>query len=302
MWKTLQEWLVQLRSADLRFVLGGLAVYWIGAVVVAKRWQVVLRGLGCPVPLWEVMLADAAFIFVNNLTPGRIGGEVLRVAILRSRTKIDWQRAVASSVYDRLVDVTGVVLIALLALPALPLVLDKGRSVLHGLPLARVTPLLLSMVVAGGLVVVLIRLVPPLRDRLRRLVNGLAQWGMPRRNLLESMGWACAVWLLDATRLAVVALAFRCSLRPTQAVAVSLAGGLGGAVPVMGGLGAVESSLMVAMCLFGVTVKTALAVTLVERLISYVQGSLVGGIALFAMGGRSLLQSVRSQSSQEPRA
>jgi len=300
MWKTLQEWLAQLLTADLRFVLGGLAVYWIGMVVVAKRWQVLLRGLGCPVPLWEVMLANAAFIFVNNVTPGRIGGEVLRVAILRSRTKMDWQRAAAASVYDRLVDLTGVLLIALLALPALPLLLDKVRALLSRLPLAHVTPLLLSVLVVGLLVVLLIRRAPQLRERLRRLVNGLAPWVVPRRSLLAAMGWSCGVWLLDATRLLVVALAFRCSLRPTQAAALSLAGSIGGAVPVMGGLGAVESSLTAALCLFGVTVKTALAVTILERLISYVHGSLIGGIALLAMGGRGLLQSVQKESSPEP--
>jgi uncharacterized membrane protein YbhN (UPF0104 family) len=302
MWKTIQEWMMQLLSADLRLVLIGLCVYWLGAVAVAMRWRSLLCGLSCSVSLREVMLANLAFTFVNNVTPGRVGGEILRVAILRRRTQVDWQRAAAASVYDRLVDLTGVPLIVLLALPALPLLVGRARLLLSKLPLARLTPLLVGIGLLGLVVWLLIQRAPQLRDRLRRLVNSLEPWVMPRRSLLQSMGWAWTVWLLDATRLLIAALAFRCVLGPSQAAALSLAYNIGAAVPIMGGLGAIEGSLTATLCLFGITVKTAVAITILERTISYVQGTLAGGVALLAMGGRSLLRTVKSPPSSDEKA
>lgn len=300
MWHKLGSWLQEIRSADLRWVLCAVVVYWLGAVAVAMRFRQFLRGLHCNVTLKETLLANLAFTFVNNVTPGRVGGELLRIAILRRRTQVDWPRATAASLYDRLFDLTGVPLVVVVALPALPHLLVRLSELFRAWHVAWLTPVLL---VCGVLLAIrlLFLAAPKLQDRLRQIVGHLTPWRVSRRTLLTGMGWAWTVWILDATRLALAALAFRSMLGITQAAALSLAYNIGAAVPVMGGLGAVESSLTAVLCLFGVSLQAAIAITVLERIISYVQGTVAGGIALLFLGGQKLLRSAKNdQPTQAP--
>ena len=126
------------------------------------------------------------------------------------------------------------------------------RELFRAWHVAWLTPVLL---VCGVLLAIrlLFWLRRSLQDRLRQIVGHLTPWRVSRRTLLTGMGWAWTVWILDATRLALAALAFRSMLGITQAAALSLAYNIGAAVPVMGGLGAVESSLTAVLCLFGVS-------------------------------------------------
>ena len=80
MWHKLGSWLQEIRSADLRWVLCAVVVYWLGAVAVAMRFRQFLRGLHCNVTLKETLLANLAFTFVNNVTPV---GSVVNCSALR---------------------------------------------------------------------------------------------------------------------------------------------------------------------------------------------------------------------------
>jgi uncharacterized membrane protein YbhN (UPF0104 family) len=68
---------------------------------------------------------------------------------------------------------------------------------------------------------------------------------------------------------------------------------LGGLVPTIGGLGVVEGGLTAALCLFGVELDKALAITALERGISYILATGVGGLVLLYVGGGELWRSSR---------
>src|SRR5438105_2360804 len=119
MWDMLRRSLSLLSHADQGLFGGALAMYLVSVYLMAWRWRTVLLGLGCAVRTWNTLLANLAFTFANNITPGRVGGEVLRVAVLRHQTAMDLKPAVASSLYDRSVDLVLIPVFMVLSLPAL---------------------------------------------------------------------------------------------------------------------------------------------------------------------------------------
>ena len=80
-----------------------------------------------------------------------------------------------------------------------------------------------------------------------------------------------------------------------QAIPLSMVVLVGGLFPTIGGLGAVEGGLTAALCLFGARLEQALAVTALERGISYVLATAAGGALLAALGGGSLWKAARGR-------
>lgn len=96
----------------------------------------------------------------------------------------------------------------------------------------------------------------------------------------------------------LVARALHVTLSPWQAIPLSMVALLGGLFPTIGGLGAVEGGLTAALCLFGVELDKAIAITALERGISYVLATSVGGLVLLLIGGGELWRLSRKGASQ----
>jgi uncharacterized membrane protein YbhN (UPF0104 family) len=77
-----------------------------------------------------------------------------------------------------------------------------------------------------------------------------------------------------------------------QAAAVTVMGIAGGFVPTVGSIGAIDGSLVTGLILCGATAESAVAITIVERAISYGLSTAAGAAALAWLGGRGLLQAV----------
>jgi len=72
-----------------------------------------------------------------------------------------------------------------------------------------------------------------------------------------------------------------------SATRLSIAGGL---VPTIGSVGAIEGSLVAGLMMCGATADTAVAITLVERAISYGLSTALGAASLAVLGGRAILR------------
>ncbi|MDW8283181.1 MAG: lysylphosphatidylglycerol synthase transmembrane domain-containing protein [Myxococcales bacterium] len=279
----LQRSVEALLGANPALVLAVAALYAAWVYLGGRRWQTLLLGLEEAVRLRETILANLAFTFLNNVTPGRLGGEIGRVVVLQLRTRVDLRRAAASAAYDRLLDWVPAPLFLLLALPALPDVARRG----HLGPLALV-------LAAGVAALALLRAASGEHGWRQRLRAQLARVHLPRGPLLRALGISLLVWAADILRLAAAAAAFGVWLKPSQAVGLCFAAAAGAAVPMMGGLGVVEASLTATLCLYGVPVETALAIALLDRSISYVLATAASGLVVLALGGRRLWRAVRS--------
>ena len=280
-WDTFLKALQTLAHVRPAYALLAVALYAISFVIGGARWKAILSGLGCPSRLRDTSLGILIGIFVNNLTSvGRMGGEISRIALIRKRARINWKRATISILYDRLATVLPVVLLAVLAFSTL-------RQWLHpwGNYLWIALPSMALLGIFG-------------RKWISRKKNLLASVRIDRKKLGAALGYSTLVWVQDVIRLTIVAAALGVSLNPFQAATLSLVAISCGLLPSLGGFGPTEGGLTATLHLFGVSVETALAITVLERSISYVLGTCAGSIALVALGGMKLLR--RSEPLTEP--
>jgi uncharacterized membrane protein YbhN (UPF0104 family) len=262
-----------------------LLAYIVSVPAVALRWRAVLRGVtGQRLPLGPLVLASLASSFVNNVTAGPAGEACRVVALVRLRFTTA-SRATAAVVYERLGEVPVFVLMAIVAL------VFAGRNVRLATDRAWI-----AIGALGGAALMLWagrRLVARWWTRLRDWARAEAVTIAPA-TLAVSAGWSVAVWLLDVTRLWLVARIFHVHISVAQAAALSAITIVGGLAPTVGGLGVIEGGLIAALLAFGVPSSSAIAITAVERSISYGLATVAGAGALAVLGGRELWAAART--------
>jgi hypothetical protein len=277
-----------LRSVNPRYVAAALALYILSLVAASARWRLILGALGHRVRLVDALLAYLAGIFVNNITPAsRLGGEACRIAAISLRSGVPVAAAAVAAVYDRLCELPPIVALVVCAVPAL---VSAG---------VRVGDRLIAVAIAAGVAVAVY-------VAYRRLLHDRAWWktwreriaagALDRRTVAAAVGCSTFVWVQDVARIMTVAAAFGVGLTIPQAALLGTLAIVGGLVPTVGGLGAIEGGLVGGLLLFGVRADLAAAITAVERAISYVFATGAGASAFALIGGRSLWNAVRSRS------
>lgn len=104
-----------LATADLRWVLVGVALLFLGLVVRAWRWQVILKGSGAWIPFPRLVELYLVGSFFNAFLPSGLGGDVVRAT--EAAHNVPVSVAVSSVVIDRL---TGLMALFIMALGVLP--------------------------------------------------------------------------------------------------------------------------------------------------------------------------------------
>jgi uncharacterized membrane protein YbhN (UPF0104 family) len=261
-----------LAQARLPLVAAALVLHLIGCVMIAERWRLILSRMGSPIALGRAVLVNMAGIFVRNVTPASgIGGDAVRVGLFKA-AGAPLGDATAALLVGRLVEAPAIAAIVLVGLPAIGAAAARSRAALIAVA-----------VLAGAVAAVL-----ALRHPGARLSEWRARLGLtppPADAIVFGALWAAGSWLETLMRLMVVCAALGVSLTITQGAALTVFQILGGLVPTIGSLGAIEGSLMAGLLLFGVAPGTATAITLVERSITYAFSTALGGAALAAIGG-----------------
>jgi uncharacterized protein (TIRG00374 family) len=96
------------------FLLGGLLLYAVAALLTLPRWYVLVRALDLPFRFADALRLGLLGLFFNTFLPGSVGGDVVKAAAA-AREQSRRTAAVASVVMDRLVALWGMFwLVALL--------------------------------------------------------------------------------------------------------------------------------------------------------------------------------------------
>lgn len=279
--------------ADPAFIALAIAVYAVSVAIVAVRWRVVLSGVtrGRP-PLRPLVLATLASGFVNNVTPaGRLSGEACRIVALVRLGLASKSRAAAVIAYERVSEapaILGIAAATLLVVGRFPRARAFQASSLL-LPL-------LALAVAAACVVTVLTMVPQLAHPVRRLRvrwRTLASIAIAPSALATSAILSAVIWSLDVVRVRLVAAAFHAPIGLTETATLTAITIVAGLVPTIGGLGAIEGGLIAGMIGLGVAPADAVAITVVERGISYGLATVLGAGSLSLLGGRSLWNAVR---------
>lgn len=299
--------LQSLRQADRVLIALAITTYFLSVLVWAYRWRIALASVGCHPPFAHLGPIILSAVFLNNMTPMmRLGGDPLgRVYLLQRTAHTPYAATLAASIGEHAFA------------PLLTVVLLTGGFAFQ---FGQSSPLLASlMLMTGIMVATALALGPRYFFRARvgakrvgavlgracswiwkradkdRIVRGVeAFYGgfyttidTPKKGL-QIGGLTALIWAMDVFRFHLIFLSLGYQAPLGVLLLASSLPVVMGLIPFLpGGLVIVEGSLLAMFVAYGIPLETAVAVTIIERGISYLLSSIVGGVAFSFMGWRS---------------
>jgi hypothetical protein len=262
-----KEILAQLRTIDVRLYALAIIIYATTFLFRGLRWQRLLGNTGSKLPL--APLTEVIFLswFVNSIVPAKLG-DLYRGYLLRREYGQSMSRTVGTVVAERVLDILALILL----LGATGYFVLKTRASGDVDNLLHVGWVLFAVLVMGMLVVYrygerLVRFFPHrIQDVYAKFAHGAFASLHPAPLVLVLTVLA---WGAEAGRLFFVMKALHVGVGPGAALFTVAAISLALIAPTPGGLGAVEAAFVAILAVFGVPVQVALAVALMDRLISY---------------------------------
>lgn len=271
-------------GVNLPLYAAAVVVYAVTFPVRGKRWQRLLRnvGLDAPVPV----LAQTILLswFVNCVAPAKLG-DIYRGYLMRKNEGMPMTSTLGTIFAERIIDSGAlfVILLGGLALSASLMAPGHAGAIIFGaVAFMLVLLVLLALMYWQGA-----RIVRFFPERLQTVYQRFSAGAfasfqhLPFVGLLTFLAWGCEIG-----RLTLVTHALGVAV-PFPGILVVLSGAsLLLTVPTPGGLGAVEAGLAGLLTLFGVSSYLALAVALLDRVISY-WGLIAAGLPTYLLSKRA---------------
>lgn len=249
------------------------------------RWQILLgnaqrNGGGPPPTLFYAARVILMSWFANSVTWFRMG-DAYRAYVYAKDTNTSFPRSMGTVLADRVIDLSVVAFLITAGVG----VLLVGGQIKPPLFLAALAGGLLVAVAAGLTGMVLARrwVIPRLPLRVQTFYQRFHSGTMDsfgRMHLVGALG--IAAWLCEAGRLFFVVMSLGTPVALGLVLFVPMANGLLTAVPLTpGGLGVVESGVT-GLLRLELAFETAIAVTLVDRTISFLSTVVFGGAVFTA--------------------
>ncbi|HEY8745969.1 MAG TPA: lysylphosphatidylglycerol synthase transmembrane domain-containing protein [Chloroflexota bacterium] len=276
--------LEQMSRVNVPLYVCAILVYALTFPVRGKRWQRLLNnvGLDAPVPI----LAQTILLswFVNCVAPLKLG-DAYRGYLMRKNEQMPLTSTFGTIFSERIIDSGAlfVILMVGLAFSASSMAPGHAAGIIFaaGVFMAALLVVLALMRWQGTL---LVRLFPRRFQALyHRFVDGAfaSFQHLPFVGLLTFLAWGCEIGrLLLVTHAVGVVLPFPGVLVVLSGASLLLT------VPTPGGIGAVEVGLAALLTLFGISPSTALAVALLDRVISY-WGLIAAGLPTYLFSKRA---------------
>lgn len=267
----------QISFADIQWSYVVLAALWTALTYVCAAQS--YRWLSFkPLIFMRTLIAQLAALFATRIVPAGIGGIGVNFAYLRSAKHSTPQAAAVVAINNTL----GFIANALLLAIAVLVFGDSIPSVIF----ERDISLQQISVIGGALLISLIITILIFGNRLKKGVRSfITQVGLFRYRL-PAVGRAFCVSLLltAANVLALYSCAASLGANATLVVTLlvySFAIILGTFTPTPGGLGGIEAGLVLGFMAFGMDAGTALAVTLIFRMVSNWVPLCIGALAFW---------------------
>lgn len=257
-----------LLGAHPGYLLGCIAVYYLGVWISCLKWQALLRAQGISTGIGPLVRWYLAGAFVSNLLPSDVGGDLGRGA-LAGRVISNQAGLWSSIVMERL---TG--LLAMLALAAG--VVSFAPTLLGWSSLASLVVLLLGAIGIGVGLTLLMRATPvvwlPVRvaQAIEQIHTVLRLYARRPGVLLACLGLSLVYHALTALSLWFVLLSLDPSVPPGPAFVAPVAGMVGLLPLTPGGLGVREGVLAVLLQRADVDGDVALAAALLARVLLWI--------------------------------
>jgi len=280
-------------EANPLLLLAAFAVFYLGFPLRGLRWAVLIRGTGYPLRLRDA--TEIIFIswLVNCLVPAKLG-DLYRAYLLKINSTVSLSRTFGTVFIERVLDLFAIVVFGL----------GSGYWSFRGkLPdqvqVVFLIGVIVVVVLAAGLLSMRnfgrrVILALPLPDKVMEfydrfeegVFSAVGMRALPRLIFLTGL-----IWTTEAMRLFLVveALGFpEVHLGISGAFFVALTGSLLTAVPFTpAGIGVVEAGVVfVLTTVYGISPTEAIAITLVDRVISVLSIIVFGSVAYSVSGKR----------------
>lgn len=271
-------------GANPWYLLGAFGIYYLGFPLRGYRWALLVRGAGDRLSVRDS--TEIIFIswLVNCVVPAKLG-DVYRAYLLRTNFNISISKVFGTVFIERVFDLFAIVLLGLAAgfWSFRDGLLDPVRIV-FGIGLAVVALLAIGLFVVRNFGRrILTRLPVPARlvEFYDRFETGV--FSISPRQLPLLAGVTVLIWATEAMRLYLVVLALNFPIHTlgiSGAFFVALVASLLTAIPLTpAGLGVVEVGIVGVLTRFyDVPATEAVAIALVDRVISVLSIILLGGI------------------------
>jgi uncharacterized protein (TIRG00374 family) len=273
-------------EADPLLLLAAFAVFYLGFPLRGLRWALLIRGTGYPLRVRDA--TEIIFIswLVNCLIPAKLG-DLYRAYLLKINSTVSLSRTFGTVFIERVLDLFAIVVLGLAAgywsfRGKLP---DEVQVVF-------LIGVIVVIVLAAGLLTMRnfgrrVLLALPLPDKIIEFYDRFEEGvfsSVGKRALPPLILLTVLIWTTEAMRLFLVveALGFPdVHLGISGAFFVALTGSLLTAVPFTpAGIGVVEAGVVfVLTTVYGIPVTEAIAITLVDRVISVLSVVFFGSIA-----------------------
>ncbi len=303
--ENLSQMVQTLGSADYRIFLAAVGVYFFGLTLWALRFKMGLLACGQNVPIKSSYLIVLASVFINNITPFTYSGgdPFARSFLLKKVCNTPYLCSFATLLCEFLIDlpiflglvawglfmrdaqIIGVILVLIWVVGVTIFILVAHKMFhAHKAPrrlthfmwrIARILRRPVTKTQVGGYLKTFIR-----------LVGGVLEH---RRYFVTMILIGISFWILVISRFLLIFMAFGYSPQIPMLMLTLTLSSVVGLIPILpAGLGTVDFTYVSIFTVFGVPLPIALSVVLIERLISFVLGTLVGGVVASYLGVKSL--------------
>ena len=278
-----------LRQTDARLVLLATVVIVLALVVSTLKWQRLASAICGPLPFPPLLRAYWIGTFLSNYLPSNIGGDVVRVLVLRARAPL---APLAGSVLaERLTGVTALALISAVCLAIDPIQPWKLHAALWLLVAAILAGVMLVFAVGTHVLRGGAALVDRLPRLFRRVSGKVARFGEAVAGYRSTPG-ALAVALLWSLLFYALLVLFQFTLLRAVGSTITLrdAALVAPLIPLVSllpvsanGLGLTEGAIVLFYSQMGVPADQAFAAALLRRLVTIFM-SLPGGLLWLSSG------------------
>ena len=299
----IKEVINTLKMANLWFIGLAIVLQVFTYYLYALRWKILnnMANIKSSIPkLFPMVLVGLA---VNNITPsGRGGGEPVRAYLLSREEDYPMEETFAAVVADRALDTFPFVFLAILTIIGMTLYFDFDLWLIIVMVLAVIAIVLILLVLiymsinhdfgkrVDGWITGLVRRFykknsEEFEEKIHNVISGFQEtMNMMVRNrkvLYYALPLSFVIWIFEILRVYCVFLAFGSSVNIIVIGEVFILACLVGMIPLLpGGIGAIDSIMIIFYSAAGISASVSAAATVVERLISFWMTTIIGVVIL----------------------
>jgi glycosyltransferase 2 family protein len=265
-----------LRSGRVELLALAFGVVTVSYFLRGQRWRVLLSAERVLHPI-TVFWGTCAGYLGNSFLPAR-AGELIRAALIAQKANISVSFTLATALTERIIDVPVLVILGLIALPAVDGIPEWLGGAVRAFALVGVAGTLALLIVPRfeRQVLALMEKLPlpvALRARLigfaQKFLQGLRAFQDPVR-AVSFLGLTALVWALDVVSAMLIASAFGLTFTPAETILLLAALGLASAAPSTPGyVGIYQFVAVTVLEPFGYSREQALAYIIAFQAMSY---------------------------------